>query len=310
MAAELTPSELRILLAVGDRGGFTAAAEALGMTQSAISHAIRGMERKLGAVLFERTRTGARPTPAGDQAAAHARRILRLYEAMAAEIRDGTDDSLTGPLRIATFRSAALHLLPAVLERLASKHPQLRPEVRVVRDVGRGTAGEVADGRADLAIATLGGSTPLPDGLLTGELMEEAYFFVHPRAHPDPRSLPFVDWQENCSAYTRGWWSAQDWLPRATTTAEDDGTVLALVAQGRGMAVMPELSLVDAPASITVADLGPDRPTRTVGYATTPELARTAAVRALIRELRAASGGSGGHLVSAGDARTGRRATS
>lgn len=287
MEAELTPSELRILLAIGDCGGFTAAAEALGMTQSAVSHAVRGMERKLGAVLFARARSGARPTPAGDRAAAHARRILRLHAAMAAEVRGGgTDDSLSGPLRIAAFRSVALHLLPAVLQRLVRKHPQLRPEVRIVRDIVRGTAGEVADGRADLAIATLDGSGPLPDGLLTGKLLEEAYAFVHPSGHPDPRSLPFVDWHENCSAYTRGWWSAQDWLPRATITAEDDGTVLALVAQGQGMAVMPELSLVDAPISVTIADLGPARPTRTIGYATTPEMAHTAAIRALIRELR------------------------
>ncbi|SDK49174.1 LysR substrate binding domain-containing protein [Streptomyces indicus] len=63
--------------------------------------------------------------------------------------------------------------------------------------------------------------------------------------------------------------------------------MLALVAQGRGMAVMPELSLRDAPPTVEIADLGPGRPTRTIGYVTTPELARTAAVRALIRELRA-----------------------
>jgi DNA-binding transcriptional LysR family regulator len=287
MVAELNPSDLRILLAVQDRGGFTAAAESLGMTQSAVSHAVRGMERKLGTVLFERTRTGARPTPAGDRAAAHARRILRLYQAMAAEVR-GDAGALTGPLRIAAFRSAALHLLPAAIDRLANKHPQLRPEVRVVRDVGRGTVGEVSDGRADLAIATLGGATPLPDNLITGELMREAYSLVHPAGHPHPRRLPLVDWLENCSAYTRHWWSTQDWLPRATITAEDDGTVLAMVAQGRGMAIMPELSLVDAPAAVTITDLGPDRPTRTIGYATTPELARIASVRALIRELRAA----------------------
>ncbi|MEV6106728.1 LysR family transcriptional regulator [Streptomyces sp. NPDC051940] len=285
--AELTPPELRVLLAVCDAHGFTAAADALGLTQSAVSHAVRGIERKLGAVLFERGRKGATPTPAGERAAAHARRILRLYEAMAAEVRGAPDGSLTGPLRVAAFRSAALHLLPDALERLARRHPGLAPEVRVVRDVGRGTAGEVADGRADLAIATLGGTTPLPEGLVTGDLAEEAYSFVHPAGHPDPRSLPFVDWTENCSAYTAGWWSAQDWLPRATVTAEDDGTVLALVARGRGMAVMPELSLRDAPPAVQIADLGPGRPTRRIGYATTPELARTAAVRALIRELRA-----------------------
>ncbi|WP_415948396.1 LysR family transcriptional regulator [Streptomyces sp. KLOTTS4A1] len=291
-APELTPSELRILLAVGDAGGFTAAAATLGLTQSAVSHAVRGIERKLGAVLFDRGRRGATPTPAGERAAAHARRILRLYETMAAEV-GGADRALTGVLRIAAFRSAALHLLPAALERLTRRHPGLRPEVRVVRDVGRGTAGEVADGRADLAIATLGGTTPLPEGLLTGELAQETYAFVHPAGHRAPRSLPFVDWQENCSAYTAGWWSAQEWLPRATITAEDDGTVLALVAQGRGMAVMPELSLRDAPASVTVTDLGPDRPVRTIGYATTPELARTAGVRELIRALRGVRGALG-----------------
>jgi DNA-binding transcriptional LysR family regulator len=135
------------------------------------------MERKLGVVLFERGRKGATPTPAGERAVGHARRILRGYEVMAAE------DTLTGPLRVAVFRSAALHLLPQALERLARRHPGLSPEVRVVRDVGRGTSGEVADGRADLAIATLGGSTPLPQGLITGGLVAESYAFVHPAGH-------------------------------------------------------------------------------------------------------------------------------
>ncbi|MFF4778152.1 LysR family transcriptional regulator [Microtetraspora fusca] len=287
--AELTPAELRILVSVSDEGGFTAAGTTLGMTQSAVSHAVRGMERKLGTVLFARARTGATPTPAGERAAAHARRILRLYEVMVAEVRadNATGAVLSGPLHVAAFRSAALHLLPDALERLARRHPGLRPEVRVVRDVGPGPAGEVADGRADLAIATLGGSTPMPAGLITGDLLEEAYALAHPSGHTAPRSLPLVDWQENCSSYTAAWWSAQDWLPPATITAEDDGTVLALVAQGRGMAVMPELSLRDAPPSVETVDLGPDRPTRRIGYATTPELARTAGVRALIRELRA-----------------------
>lgn len=62
-----------------------------------------------------------------------------------------------------------------------------------------------------------------------------------------------------------------------------------MVSSGFGMAVMPRLSLTGAPATVEITDLGPDRPTRSVGYVTTPELARTVAVRALIRELRALS---------------------
>ena len=291
-ASDLAPQELRTLVAVADEGGFSAAAVPLGATQSAVSHAVRGIERKLGVVLFERGRYGARPTEAGARAAAHARRVLRMLDTLAAEARgagagpDGTD-TVAGPLRIAAFRSAALHLLPPALERLAARHPGIEPTVRVVREVGPGTAGEVAEGRADVGIATLGTSSPVPPQLVGDVLLEEPYALVHPAGHPDPRSLPLVDWTENCSSYTRTWWAEQDWIPCATVRAEDDGAVLSMVGSGLGMAIMPALSLTGAAPALDITDLGPQRPTRSVGYVTTPELASTVAVRALIRELRA-----------------------
>ncbi|MGW2826669.1 LysR family transcriptional regulator [Streptomyces sp. NPDC001443] len=286
--SDLAPHELRVLVAVADAGGFSAAAGALGVTQSAISHSVRGSERKIGAVLFDRGRAGARPTPAGDRAVAHARRVLRLLDVLTGEARAAArSDAPQGPLRIAAFRSAALQLLPSVLQRLRARHPGIEPRVRIVREVGRGTAGEVADGRADMAITTLGGSLPHPPGLVTGELFEEAYSLAHPTGHAAPRSLPLVDWAENCGSYTRDWWAAQDWIPEASVEAEDDGAVLSLVSAGQGMAIMPALSLAGAPDSVTIADLGPGRPTRRVGYVTTAELAGSAVVRAFVRELRA-----------------------
>lgn len=289
MAEDLAPHELRILVAVADTGGFSAAAGTLGLTQSAVSHSVRGSERKVGAVLFERDRTGARPTEAGESAVGLARRILRLLEVLPAEARGaGRPDAAEGPLRIAAFRSAALHLLPPVLQRLRARHPRIEPLVRIVREVGRGTAGEVADGKADIGIATLGGSVPFPPGLVASGLFEEPYALVHPAGHAAPRSLPLVDWAENCGSYTRDWWAAQDWIPKATIEAEDDGAVLSLVGGGHGMAIMPMLSLVGAPESVGVTDLGPKRPTRQVGYVATPDLTRSAVVRAMVRELRAA----------------------
>ncbi|MFI6418520.1 LysR family transcriptional regulator [Streptomyces sp. NPDC050842] len=292
---DLAPRELRVLVAVGRERGFSAAAVALGMTQSAVSHSVRTTERKLGAVLFDRGRTGATPTAAGERALAHARRVLRLLDVMAAEVRGaardgGASGTLAGPLRIAAFRSAALHLLPRALGRLTARHPEIVPEVRIVREIGRGTAGEVLDGRADLGIATLGTTSPVPPELVGGVLVEEGYALVHPAGHPAPRSLPLVDWTENCTSYTREWWAGQEWLPPATVQAEDDGAVLSMVSTGYGMAVMPELSLVGAPPTVEITDLGPERPTRSVGYVTTPELASSLAVRALIRELRAVAG--------------------
>ncbi|CAO0830449.1 hypothetical protein SMICM17S_05448 [Streptomyces microflavus] len=118
---DLAPQELRVIAAVADARGFSAAARDLGMTQSAVSHSVRTSERRIGAVLFERGRRGATPTPAGDVVAAHARRILRLLDVMGTEARGiaagpGGTDTVSGPLRIAAFRSAALHLLPPALE--------------------------------------------------------------------------------------------------------------------------------------------------------------------------------------------------
>ncbi|MBT2403064.1 LysR family transcriptional regulator [Streptomyces sp. ISL-87] len=287
------------MVAVAESGGFSAAAAALGLTQSAVSHSVRGSEAKVGAVLFERGRGGASPTPAGERAVGHARRILRLYEALRAEARGaagGSVEVVGGTLRIAAFRSAALHLLPPALERLTARHPGIRPEVRVVRELGAGAAGEVVAGRADLGIATLNAGAPEgqgargaqggPAGLLTGVLAEEAYALVHPAGHPDPKSLPLLDWDENCGSYTRDWWRAQDWIPRATVKAEDDAMVLTMVGRGLGMAILPELSLREATDAVEITDLGPRRPLRRVGYVTTPESAATLAVRALIRELR------------------------
>ncbi|MFJ9592746.1 LysR family transcriptional regulator [Streptomyces virginiae] len=289
--SDLLPQELRILVAVAEARGFSAAASALGLTQSAVSHSVRGSEAKLGAVLFDRGRSGASPTPAGERAVGHARRILRLYEVMGAEARgagrDGGPDTLGGVVRIAAFRSAALHLLPPALERLTARHPGIRPEVRVVREIGAGTAGEVAAGRADLGIATLGGSREAEaQGLLTGLLAREAYHLVHPAGHPDPRSLPLM----NCGSYTRAWWRAQDWIPRATVKAEDDAMVLTMVGRGLGMAIMPELSLREATEAVEITGLGPRGPVRQVGYVTTAEAASTLTIRALIRELRSTKG--------------------
>lgn len=287
-ATDLAPHELRILVAVDRERGFSAAARTLGLTQSAVSHSVRGTERKVGAVLFERGRKGATPTAAGAAAAAHARRVLRLLDTLAAEARGAERGTVAGPLRIAAFRSAALHLMPPVLERLAARHPGIEPEVRVVRELGAGTAGEVAEGRADLGIATVDAASPAPAGLVGDVLVEEPYSLVHPAGHPDPRSLPLVDWHENCGSYTRRWWAGQDWIPKATVLAEDDGAVLSMVSRGLGMAIMPALALDGAPDGVEITDLGPERPTRSVGYLTTPELASSASVRALIRELRAA----------------------
>lgn len=284
---DLVPQELRVLSAVATHGSFTAAAAELGLTQSAVSHSVRACERKLGAVLFQRGRRGAVATDAGKRVVGQARQILRLLETLPAEAVGTATGVVSGTVRIAAFRSVAAQLLPGILRRLADDHPGLIPQVTIVRDIGRGSAGEVLDGNADIAITTVEPTSRVPEGLLSGRLLTESYWLAAPVGVADPRSLPLIDWDENCSSYTRQWWDAQDWIPAATITAEDDGAVLSMVSSGLGMAIMPELTLRTAPQTVARIDLGDDRPVRHIGYVTTPAMAQTLPVRTLIRQIRA-----------------------
>ncbi|MFE5811551.1 LysR substrate-binding domain-containing protein [Streptomyces sp. NPDC056491] len=201
------------------------------------------MGKPVGRAICDRGRGGAAPIPAGERAVALARRILRMYEVLGAEAGAAGRGAVDGVLRIAAFRSAALHLLPPTphllppaLERLAARYPGIRP------------------------------------------------------GNPDPKGLALMDWDENCGSCTRSWWRAQDWIPRATVTAEDDAILLTMAGRGLGMAIMPKLSLREATEAVDVTDLGPERPVRQVGYVTTAESALTLAARALIRELRSEKG--------------------
>jgi DNA-binding transcriptional LysR family regulator len=252
----LSPQDL-LLLAVQREGSFTAAAQAMGMTQSAVSHAVRECERKVGAILFARGRTGARPTAAGQRAVVHARQIVRQLELLSAAAQAAAAGTVSGTLRIAALRRAAAQLLPTAIARLTARFPAITSEVLIVPELGRGTAGQVADGHADVAIAALStedeAASVLP-GMVTSGLLREPFLLAHPAGHPDPRGLPLIDWAENCSSYTRAWWARQDWLPPATINVADDGVVLSMVAQGLGMAILPRLTLADLPAGVAVSN--------------------------------------------------------
>ncbi|WP_131736859.1 LysR family transcriptional regulator [Actinomadura roseirufa] len=281
---DLTASELRILVAIDRTESFSAAARELGLTQSAVSHAVGGAERKIGAVLFRRDRGGARPTAAGAAAIGHARRVLRLLDTMKQEARAALAGEMTGTVRVAAFRGAAFNLLPGVLARFGRRHPRITVDVSVVRETGQGVPGQVRDGHADLGIATL--FAPVDD--LVGKLLfDDPYVLVYPAGHPDPYSLPSIHWNERASSETESWCARQTWLSTSDIRVEDDGVAMSMVGHGLGTAVVPRMSFACAPPKVAMRQLGPDAPVRRVGYVITPEMLGSAAVRALISELRA-----------------------
>ena len=120
----LNLGRLRVLCEVVQRGSFSAAAESLSYTQSAVSQAIARLEAETGATLIVRDRRGVRPTDAGATLIAHAQEIFARVEAAEADL--GAVLGLrSGKLRVASFPSAGATLMPPFSLTLQESEPRL-----------------------------------------------------------------------------------------------------------------------------------------------------------------------------------------
>jgi DNA-binding transcriptional LysR family regulator len=125
MAREFSPIGLRVLREVAQTGSFTAAADSLGYTQSAISRQAATLESVAGRRLFDRGRAGVALTPAGTRLLASAVRALDELDAALGELTG--EHTAHAPVRLGTFAAAASGLLP---QALASLPAHLRVTLR------------------------------------------------------------------------------------------------------------------------------------------------------------------------------------
>jgi DNA-binding transcriptional LysR family regulator len=123
-------SDLAAFMAVAEEGSFTRAAASLGVSQSALSQSIRGLEERLGVRLLARTTRSVSPTEAGE-------RLLRGLRPAFEEI-DGQLSALTalrdkpaGTIRITTFKHAATSVLWPALSGLMLEYPDIRAEITI-----------------------------------------------------------------------------------------------------------------------------------------------------------------------------------
>ncbi|MFJ3792549.1 LysR family transcriptional regulator [Kitasatospora sp. NPDC090091] len=151
-----TLRQLEYLVAVVDTGSFTRAAELLHVTQPALSHQVRALEKAVGGTLLERLPRAVRLTPMGRSVLPHARAALADAERLqaAARLTAGLDG---GELELATVYSVGLGILPPVLRAWRRDHPGVRIRLREFAHNDELRAAMTA-GQADLAIGT-----PPPD---------------------------------------------------------------------------------------------------------------------------------------------------
>jgi LysR family cyn operon transcriptional activator len=121
---------IRYLKAVADHGNFTRAAEALHVSQPALSQQIKELEERLGAQLLDRSGRRIRPTDLGTVYLRHVHRALEELEEGSRAVRD-VEDLSTGSLRLGVTQSATAYLIGPLLQRFRASYPGIALTIRV-----------------------------------------------------------------------------------------------------------------------------------------------------------------------------------
>src|SRR5947199_4746975 len=122
--------QLRTLTEVADRGSFSAAADALGVSQPAVSQQIRALERDAGGRLLDRRGRKVELTDRGALVLRYARRMLALSEEFQRDLDSG-GDQLAGPLVVGSSTGLGEHVLPLLLGGFRAEHPGVRVSLRI-----------------------------------------------------------------------------------------------------------------------------------------------------------------------------------
>jgi LysR family transcriptional regulator, regulator for metE and metH len=146
---DLEVRDLRLVEAIAETGSVTQAGARLHVTQSAASHQLRDLERRVGAQLFLRLRRKMVPTPEGELLVESARKVLRELGEVAAKVR-GLGDGTGGLLRLTTECYTCYHWLPKLLRAYQELHPGV--DVRIVLEATDRPLESLLDGTLDLAM--------------------------------------------------------------------------------------------------------------------------------------------------------------
>jgi DNA-binding transcriptional LysR family regulator len=258
---------LRLLLELSRRGTITAVADAMAYTPSAVSQQLAALEREAGVPLLEHIGRRVALTPAGAMLAGYAQSVLAVLEEAAAALA-ATRVSLTGPLRIGAFPTAARALLPPVLVRLGRDHPGLELMVTELDPVAVPDA--LRAGAVDVALTFVYDYVPAePDPALDAEPLVDETVYLAAASEPgalgvgaaaniqDFRDAPWIAGSPGtlCHTMVVRACQASGFTPRIRHYADDFATVLALVAAGQGVSLIPQLGVTGTPSDVALFPL-------------------------------------------------------
>ncbi|CAI8920828.1 LysR family transcriptional regulator [Pseudomonas sp. IT-93MI4] len=247
----MTLTQLEIFSLVAELRGFTLAAHRLGISQSAISHAMKSLEQELGVELLRRHQSQVELTDIGEQLLQRARAMLGLANTLRQEAADARGMK-TGTLRIGSFGpTSSIKLLPKILQRYREVHPGI--EVHIDEGPDRQVLQWLEERRIDV------GFVVLPEERFdTFALVEDQMVALLPLDHPlaaraalslqDLCAAPFVLTEAGSSELVSRLFSAARLQPNIRYRCSQLLSTLDVVSRGDAITVVAEGSLPDDPA--------------------------------------------------------------
>jgi DNA-binding transcriptional LysR family regulator len=237
MTEPLNWDEFRIVRAIAEAQSLSGAAELLGLNHSTLFRRLAAMEARLGLRLFDRERSGYRPTAAGEDMVA----LATLMGDTIAEFErrvSRNDLKLSGRVRVTTLTSLGALVMPAISAALAAAHPGLHVEVILSESLL-----DLERGEADVALRYLKG--PPPESLAGKRVapLPWALYAVPALTTEDGAPAPSAHWiapSENCGPpQVRRWLDRHVESWRRSATASSDMLIADLAARGLGVALLP-----------------------------------------------------------------------
>ena len=257
------------LMSVVECGSLTRAAAELGVTQSAVSHSIDSLEKELGFTMIKRSRAGVQLTGEGERLLPAVRNLLAAAEQLrqtASSIR-GLE---SGTVRIGAFTSVAVHWLPAVLKEFQQDYP--RVDFKLLNGDYHDVELWLSDGSVDVGFVALPVGVdceciPLMEDRLLAILPRHSRFENYPRFPlVECETEPFISLLQSSDHDARRALDAAGVKPNVRFYTKDDYAVIAMVEQGLGISIMPELLLKGRQYDLQILPLVPEAK-RTIGLA-------------------------------------------
>ncbi len=257
----LNIAKYKCFLTAVEQGSLTRAAELLGCTQSAVSHSIESLEKELGFSILKRSRAGVYLTDEGAKLLPCVRQLLNSAEQlnqMAASIR-GLD---AGLVRIGAFTSVAVHWLPPILKEFQADYPKV--EFTLLNGDYHDVEKWLTEGSIDIGFINMPSEldcecTALMEDRLLAILPKNSRFQNYPRFPlVECEKEPFISLLKSSDHDARRALNAANVKPNVRFYTKDDYAIIAMVEQGLGMSIMPELLLKGRQDNIQTMPLIPE----------------------------------------------------